>query len=173
MNITNQETKQHQAKNPNSNPLIEIPTAEDSCTKPDGAKAVSGPTGSSMSGFGLREEGIVGMDDPSGEADARPGDGSRGVMSGDSSVSGSGRTAGAAEMVGICEPFWCVGIMESERKRMRVRRGAIGSNDYSERDGRIRVRERERVLMEMRIIMIEKGSIWGEVPKRFDGVIIG
>lgn len=130
MNITSQETKQQQPKSPSSNPLIGIPTAEDSSTEPEGAKAESGPTGSSMSGFGLREEGIVGMDEPSGEADARPGDGRRGVMSGDSSVSGSsGRTAGAAEMVGICEAFWCVGIMESERKRMKVRRGAIGSND--------------------------------------------
>lgn len=136
MNITNQEAKQ-QLKNPNSKPLIETSTAEDSCTEPDGAKAESGPTGSSMSGFGVRVEGIVGMEEPSGEAAARPGDGSRGVMSGDRSVSGSGRTAGAAEMVGISEVFWWVGSIGSERKKMRVmKRGAIaiaiGSNDKGE-----------------------------------------
>lgn len=81
MNATNEKAKQQLKRNP----LIGILTAEDSRSAPDGATAVSGPTGSSISGFGLRVEGIVGMDDP-GVPAAPPGDGRRGVMSGDSGV---------------------------------------------------------------------------------------
>lgn len=89
------------AKNPLPNHLIGILTAEDSGSEPNGARAVSGPTGSSMSGFWLRVEGMVGMEDP-GVPEEPPGDGRRGAISGDSGVSGgSGRSAGAAEMVGV------------------------------------------------------------------------
>lgn len=109
MSISNQQTKQ-QLRNPPFNPLNEILTAEDSRSEPAGAAAVSGPTASIVSGFWLRVEGMVGMDDPDGEAAAPPGEGRRGAMSGDNSVyggsGGSGRTAGAAEIVGVGGLIW-------------------------------------------------------------------
>lgn len=66
--------------------------------------AESGPTMATSSGFGgLWFDGMVGMRDPVGEGNSPPGEGKRGVMSGDNSVyggesGGPGNTAGAAEI---------------------------------------------------------------------------
>lgn len=55
------------------------------------------------SGFGVRVDGMVGMEDPGREWDGPPGEGKRGAISGDISVcgeiGGSGNTAGVAEIV--------------------------------------------------------------------------
>lgn len=127
-NITNQAAKQL-LKTSTLNPFTKIwsETAEESWNEPDGATAVSGPTEFIVSGFGLRVEGIVGMDDPAGECAVLPGDGKRGAISGDNSVYGEsggfGSTAGAAEIVGVSKFIWAEGI-DSAKNRITVMAGA-------------------------------------------------
>ncbi|CAK9145511.1 unnamed protein product [Ilex paraguariensis] len=90
-------------------PTIFRDTAEETGIDPDGETADSGPKVTVSSGFGvLGFEGmVVGMEDPVEEGTAPPGEGKRGAMSGDSSVSGDigelGNSAGAAEIVGVSD----------------------------------------------------------------------
>jgi hypothetical protein len=78
-----------------------VETEDDGGKDPDGGKAVSCP-GAIASGFEVRLEGMVGSDDSEGGSVTPPGEGNRGVMSGDRAGENRGtpgKTAGAAEIV--------------------------------------------------------------------------
>lgn len=81
-----------------------VETEDDGGIDPDGGKAVSCPAcpGDIASGFAVRVEGMVGSDDSEGGSVTPPGEGNRGVMSGDRAGENRGalgKTAGAAEIV--------------------------------------------------------------------------
>jgi hypothetical protein len=74
---------------------------DDGGKDPDGGKAISCP-GAIASGFGVWLEGMIGSDDSEGGSVTPPGEGNRGVMSGDRAGENRGalgKTAGAAEIV--------------------------------------------------------------------------
>ena len=80
--------------------------AEETGRDPSGENARKGTGASIASGFGgLGLEGIVGKEDSLGESSEPPGEGKRGVMSGDKAggeaKGASGNNAGAAESVEV------------------------------------------------------------------------
>ncbi|KAI8561544.1 hypothetical protein RHMOL_Rhmol04G0348600 [Rhododendron molle] len=98
---------------------------------PDGEMAESGPTVATSSGFGgLWFDGMVGMRDPVGEGNSPPGEGKRGVMSGDNSVygedtGGPGNTAGAAEIEEALEGVSKFSSEVEEREDVAMKATAI------------------------------------------------
>lgn len=79
---------------------------DESGNDPTGENATAGPGAPVASGFGgLRLEGIVGIEESLGESSEPPGEGNRGVMSGDNAGDDakgeSGNNAGAAEIVEV------------------------------------------------------------------------
>lgn len=84
--------------------------------EPEGERAESGPRETTSSGFGgLGLEGMVGMEDPVGTGSTPPGEGKRGIMSGDNGGRGDG--AGFSKNAGDVES--CSGDKDSKGENMK------------------------------------------------------
>lgn len=100
--------------------------------------AESGPTMATSSGFGgLWFDGMVGMRDPVGEGNSPPGEGKRGVMSGDNSVyggesGGPGNTAGAAEIEEALEGVSKFSSEVEEREDVAMKATVSGKRNQNE-----------------------------------------
>lgn len=104
---------------------------------PDGEMAESGPTLATSSGFGgLWLDGMVGMEDPVGEGNSPPGEGKRGVMSGDNSVygesEGPGNTDGAAEIVEALEGVFKLSSDVEQREGVVMKATVSGNRNQNE-----------------------------------------